>query len=320
MVGLQPTSAEAAMSGSEFTLETGLSRKDSLSCTSAGEQEDGGHASQSSQTSPPQPKSAAKSNLSIKQKNTKSGKKAYVSKALVLSGSEDGQAISVKPSTRSSPVTSSPPSPLEIQSEKTDNLQMITCFESMSSENGNAAMFVNSDPRIHELDGDVCNYRLWLIKMPAEMPLLALPKHITLDGIQDFAVEKKRYELRSFDDDNLEHDHVSLVQQDVNHLTEGPKFQGQIHILKKPRDVLKAVTAAKIPHNTVPFPSGLKIRFKPFGADEPQAKEPKTSKRNIQKGNDDLFMEEGVSQRKKRGSADVGTPPKKKKKKKNKRH
>ncbi|XP_046372641.1 uncharacterized protein LOC124146410 isoform X2 [Haliotis rufescens] len=298
MVGLQPTSAEAAMSGSEFTLETGLSRKDSLSCTSAGEQEDGGHASQSSQTSPPQPKSAAKSNLSIKQKNTKSGKKAYVSKALVLSGSEDGQAISVKPSTRSSPVTSSPPSPLEIQSEKTDNLQMITCFESMSSENGNAAMFVNSDPRIHELDGDVCNYRLWLIKMPAE----------------------KRYELRSFDDDNLEHDHVSLVQQDVNHLTEGPKFQGQIHILKKPRDVLKAVTAAKIPHNTVPFPSGLKIRFKPFGADEPQAKEPKTSKRNIQKGNDDLFMEEGVSQRKKRGSADVGTPPKKKKKKKNKRH
>ncbi|XP_071082843.1 uncharacterized protein [Haliotis cracherodii] len=302
MVGLQPTSAEAAMSGSEFTQETGLSREDSLSCTSAGEQEDGGHASQSSQTSPPQPKSAAKSNLSNKEKNTKSGKKAYVSKALVLSGSEDeGQAISVKPSTRSSPVTSSPPSPLEIQSEKTDNLQMITCFESKSSENGNAAMFVNSDSRIHELDGDVGNYRLWLIKMPAEMPLLALPKHITLDGIQDFAVEKKRYELRSFDDDNLEHDHVSMVQQDVNHLTEGPKFQGQIHILKKPRDVLKPVTAAKIPHNTVPFPSGLKIRFKPFGAD-------------------DLFMEEGVSQRKKRSSADVGTPPKKKKKKKNKRH
>ncbi|XP_071082844.1 uncharacterized protein [Haliotis cracherodii] len=280
MVGLQPTSAEAAMSGSEFTQETGLSREDSLSCTSAGEQEDGGHASQSSQTSPPQPKSAAKSNLSNKEKNTKSGKKAYVSKALVLSGSEDeGQAISVKPSTRSSPVTSSPPSPLEIQSEKTDNLQMITCFESKSSENGNAAMFVNSDSRIHELDGDVGNYRLWLIKMPAE----------------------KRYELRSFDDDNLEHDHVSMVQQDVNHLTEGPKFQGQIHILKKPRDVLKPVTAAKIPHNTVPFPSGLKIRFKPFGAD-------------------DLFMEEGVSQRKKRSSADVGTPPKKKKKKKNKRH
>lgn len=132
MVGLQPTSAEAAMSGSEFTLETGLSREDSLSCTSAGEQEDGGHASQSSQTSHPQPNSAAKCNLSIKQKNTKSGKKAYVSKALVLSGSEDeGQAISVKPSARSSPVTSLPPSPMEIQSEKTDNLQMITCFESM---------------------------------------------------------------------------------------------------------------------------------------------------------------------------------------------
>ncbi|XP_046568488.1 uncharacterized protein LOC124276866, partial [Haliotis rubra] len=213
MVDVQPSSTEEDMSGCESPQVPGLNRE-----------EDGGQASPSPHTSHPHPKPADKSQLSIvksvKQKNTKSRKKANVSKTHVLSESEDeGPTVSVKPMSRSPARTSSSRLSLGIQSEPTDNQQLITCFDSMNSEDGNAAM--NSDTRIHELDGDVSNFRLWLIKVPAEMSLLTLPQHITLDGVDHFAVDTKRYELQAFDDDNMERDHVSLVQQDLSHLTEG---------------------------------------------------------------------------------------------------
>ncbi|XP_067683048.1 uncharacterized protein [Haliotis asinina] len=286
MVDVQASSTEDDMSGCETPQVPGLNREDV--------------DRQTSLLSHPHPKSADKSLLSIvksdKQRNAKSGRKANASKTHVLSESEDEDpAISVKPMSRSLARSSPSRLSLGIQSEPTDNQQLITCFDSMNAVNGDAAM--NSDTRIQELDGDVSNFTLWLIKAPAEMSLMTLPKHIRLDGVEDFAVDTKRYELQAFDDDNLESNHVSLVQQDLNHLTEGPRFQGQIHIVRKPRDILKPVTAAKIPHNSVPFPSGLKVRFKPFGADN-------------------IVMEEHGPGRKKRGSSDVVTPPKKKKKKK----
>lgn len=56
-----------------------------------------------------------------------------------------------------------------MQSDGASSAMLHSLLLRFSSENENAAMFVNSDPRIHELDGDVGNYRLWLIKMPAEV-------------------------------------------------------------------------------------------------------------------------------------------------------